>query len=352
MSAHFQAVNWNRQKRLYDAVALGGVLLFLAVFATVSLARNPTLTPETVLIRGLGLAALVLLHVILCLGPLARLDPRYLPLVYNRRHLGVLMCLLALGHAVFSLIQFHALGNRPALVSLLASGGSAADVANFPFEWLGILALGIIWLMAATSHDFWLATLSPLAWKALHMGVYVAYVLLLGHVALGIGQDAVSPLLLPLLGIGAMLVFGLHLAAALREAPGDQLRAADGHGWVDVGSVEDLLPGRARTAMVGRERVAVVRHAAGVSCVSNVCRHQGGPLGEGRIVDGCLTCPWHGYQYLPESGTSPPPFTEKIATYRVRIVAGRIQVHETANPPGTAVPPAALPVHPLEELGG
>jgi nitrite reductase/ring-hydroxylating ferredoxin subunit/DMSO/TMAO reductase YedYZ heme-binding membrane subunit len=305
-----------------------------------------------VLIRGLGLAALVLLHVILCLGPLTRLDARYLPLLYNRRHLGVLMCLLALGHAVFSIIQFHALGDRPALVSVLSSGGDLRDPANFPFEWLGLLALGVIWLMAVTSHDFWLATLSPLTWKALHMGVYAAYVLLLGHVALGIGQDAVSPLFLPLLALGAAVVFGLHIAAALGEQPGDRLHDADGYGWVDVGSVDELAPGRARTAMVRGERVAVVRHDGGISCVSNVCRHQGGPLGEGRIIDGCLTCPWHGYQYVPESGTSPPPFTEKIATYRVRIVAGRIQVHETANAPGTPVSPAHVPAYPVEELGG
>jgi nitrite reductase/ring-hydroxylating ferredoxin subunit len=86
--------------------------------------------------------------------------------------------------------------------------------------------------------------------------------------------------------------------------------------------------------------------------VSNICRHQGGPLGEGRMVDGCLTCPWHGYQYLPESGTSPPPFTEKIATYRVRVVAGRILVHEVANAPGTPVAPAVIPPNPAEEIGG
>jgi sulfoxide reductase heme-binding subunit YedZ len=94
--------------------------------------------------------------------------------------------------------------------------------------------------------------------------------------------------------------------------------------------------------MVGTERVAVVRHTGGISCVSNVCRHQGGPLGEGRIVDGCLTCPWHGYQYLPESGSSPPPFTEKIPTYRVRVVGGRVQVHRTANAPGIHVPAAPV----------
>ena len=32
--------------------------------------------------------------------------------------------------------------------------------------------------MGATSHDFWLRTLTAPAWKALHMGVYLAYTLI------------------------------------------------------------------------------------------------------------------------------------------------------------------------------
>lgn len=341
MSQAFRAVNWNRQKWLYDATAIVALLIFLALFTGVSVTRNDTLTAETLLIRGLGLAALVLLHVILRIGPLTRLDRRFLPLLYNRRHLGVLVCLLALGHATIAVIQFHSQGDTPALVSLLTSEASLTDPGRFPFEWLGLAALAILWVMAVTSHDFWLSVLSPMTWKALHMLAYVAYALLLGHVALGIAQDGVNPAFLPLLGFGALLVFGLHIAAGVRERAGDR-EATDANEWVDAGPVDGLIEGRARTAMVKGERVALVKHHGAISCVSNVCRHQGGPLGEGRIVDGCLTCPWHGYQYLPENGTSPPPFTEKVATFRVRVVGDRIQVHGQANAPGTYVEPVRL----------
>lgn len=342
MSAHFQAVNWNRQKYVYDSVTLGTVVLFLALYAGASLAANPAITAETVLIRGLALAAFVLLHVILCIGPLCRLDPRFLPLLYNRRHLGVLMCVLALAHAIFATVQFHALGSSPMLVSLLTHTGRVTDISRFPFELFGLGALLILWLMAVTSHDFWLALLSARTWKALHMLVYLAYTLLLGHVAFGAMQDDRGGWLTALLLLGAALVFGLHVAAGTRERPRDRLHDSEGE-WVDVGAVNECLEGKARTAVVGDERVAVVRHEGGISCVTNVCRHQGGPLGEGRIVGGCLTCPWHGYQYIPDSGTSPPPFTEKIATYRVRIVGDRVQVHRRPNPPGTPVPPAMVP---------
>ena len=90
----------------------GGLALYLGVFVGVGALVHPNATAETLLIRGLGTAALLLLHVILCIGPLCRLDRRFLPLLYNRRHLGVTMFVLALAHGTFSLFQFHALGNR------------------------------------------------------------------------------------------------------------------------------------------------------------------------------------------------------------------------------------------------
>ena len=56
-------------------------------------------------------------------------------------------------------------------------------------------------------------------------------------------------------------------------------------------------------------------------------------------MDGCVTCPWHGFQYRVEDGCSPAPFTEKVPTYRLRLRAGLIELDARANPPGTPVPP-------------
>ena len=72
----------------------------------------------------------------------------------------------------------------------------------------------------------------------------------------------------------------------------------------------------------------------------NQCKHQLGPLGEGKIIDGCITCPWHGYQYLPANGQSPPPFHEKVSTFRVKCLDGNVFVHPEALPEGTDVEPA------------
>jgi nitrite reductase/ring-hydroxylating ferredoxin subunit len=88
--------------------------------------------------------------------------------------------------------------------------------------------------------------------------------------------------------------------------------------------------------------VAVFRYDGQVSALSNVCQHQNGPLGEGRILDGCVTCPWHGYQYRPEDGASPPPFRERVPTFRVRVEGGRILVDPRPLPAGTRVEPATF----------
>ncbi|HWQ32669.1 MAG TPA: Rieske 2Fe-2S domain-containing protein [Blastocatellia bacterium] len=343
MSHTYVAVGWNRQKRIYDLVMVAGIALYLALFVGLGALVHPNATIETLLIRGFGTCALLLLHVVLCIGPLCRLNRRFLPLLYNRRHLGVTTFILGLAHGGFALIQFHALGNVNPLVSLLVSNTRYLSLANFPFQQLGLAALVILFLMAATSHDFWLNNLTAPVWKRLHMLVYPAYGLLVAHVTLGALQSETSPLLAAALGLGMATVLSLHLAAAQRERRTDEpLTRKNDEGLVDVCSVAEIPNNRACIATVSGERVAIFKYDGRVSAISNVCQHQNGPLGEGRIIDGCVTCPWHGYQYRPDSGTSPPPFTEKVPTFRVKVVNGRVLLDPKPLPPGTYTEPAKV----------
>lgn len=343
MSLQYRAISWNRQKRIYDSLIVGGIAGYLSLFVLIGSIVNPYATAETLLIRGFGTGAFLMLHIVLSIGPLCRLKPRLLPLLYNRRHLGVATFLMGLAHGGFAVFQFHALGNMNPLVSLLSSNTRFDSLANFPFQQLGLLALIVLFLMAATSHDFWLKNLAPPAWKALHMFVYVAYGLLVAHVTLGVLQSEHGLLLAILPALGMAVVIGLHLAAAGKEHRIDSREpetVADG--YVRICAVDEIPEKCARVVSVGGERVAAFKYDGKVSVISNVCRHQNGPLGEGRIVDGCVTCPWHGFQYLPETGASPPPFTEKVSTYRVRIDGGQVLIDPAPQPPGTFVEPAVI----------
>jgi len=343
MSAGYQAVGWNRQKKLYDALVALGITSYLGAFAGAGAWLHPSATAETLLIRGLGTGAFLLLHVVLSIGPLARLDRRFLPLLYNRRHLGVATFGLALCHAGFALVQFHALGDVNPFVSLLSSNTRYGSLPQFPFEALGLVALVILFLMAATSHDFWLANLTAPVWKRLHMLVYVAYAAIVLHVVLGVLQAERSPLLAGVLALGVVWLVALHLAAARREWALDrEAKASQDDEFVEVCRLDEIAEKRARIACVSGERIAVFRYEGRLAAVSNVCQHQNGPLGEGRIIDGCITCPWHGYQYLPHNGRAPAPFTEKLPTFRVRLEHDRVLVDPRPLPPGTQTEPAVI----------
>lgn len=343
MSAQYQAISWNRQKRLYDATLAAGLVFYLGVFLAAGALLHPDATIETLLIRAFGTAAFLLLNVVLAIGPLCRLDRRFLPLLYNRRHLGVTTFVLGLAHGAFALIQFHALGDTNPLVSLFVANQRFASVPDFPFQALGAFALAILFLMAATSHDFWLRNLTAPVWKALHMLVYLAYALVVAHVALGALQSETSPVMASVLIASVALLTTLHLAAAWRERAVDrQVHRAQADGFVEVCSLVRIPEKCAGIVSLGGERIAVFKYDGRVSAVSNACQHQNGPLGEGRIIDGCITCPWHGYQYRPEDGAAPPPFTERLPTFRVVVVGDRVLVHPRPNPPGTYVEPARV----------
>ncbi|MGK2861131.1 MAG: Rieske 2Fe-2S domain-containing protein, partial [Chitinophagaceae bacterium] len=296
MSASYTAVGWNRQKKIYDWLIAGFCISYLFLFMSLTWIYNGEVTFETLIIRSSSTLAVLLLHVILAIGPLSRLNKKFLPLLYNRRHLGVTMFTMALIHGVFSIFQFHALSNTHPLVSLFTSNTNFGSLPAFPFQALGFFALLIFFLMAITSHDFWLHNLSPKVWKTLHMFVYLAYSLVVMHVMLGVIQLEKNPVFVLMILTGSVSLIVLHLAAAYKEKKIDNMNfALQQEGFVEVCDADDIQESRAKIFCIDDERIAVYKHENKFFAIHNVCKHQGGPLGEGKILDGCITCPWHGY---------------------------------------------------------
>ena len=345
MSARLVPVGWTPAKLVIDAVAAAAVAAYLLAYVRLApLLQSLSLPPDdnTVLMRAYGTCAFLLLTFVLAIGPLARLDRRFLPLLYNRRHLGVLTCVIAAAHVLAVLDWYFAYSAVPAPEAMLAADPGFIGLHGIPFIPFGLFAFLILLVLAATSHDFWLAFLTPPVWKAIHMGVYGAYAAAVLHVALGALRATADPTLAVVLaaGLGSLIV--LHLAAAAQERRRDAALAPPGATtpWMAAGPAAAVPEGGAIVVHPpGSEPVAIFRHQGRLSAVSNLCAHQNGPLGEGRVVDGCITCPWHGFQYRLEDGCAPPPFTEKIATYHLRLRGETIELDPRPNPPGTFVTP-------------
>ena len=343
MTERYVPVGWNGSKIVYDAVVLCVIGLYIGVFLWVAPSfQHVTLSLDdyTMRMNAFGTCAFLLLSLILSIGPAARLDPRFLPLLYNRRHLGVIATAVAVTHAYLALDWYFSYGPYDRFEMLLRGNTSFFQTHGFPFEVFGIFALLVMLMLAATSHDFWLRFLTPSVWKGLHMALYAAYLSVVAHISSGALQAADNPLLAVVTGFCAVGVAALHVAASRRPVVETPLV----EGWLDAGPAAVIADGHGIVVTPpDAESIAIFRHAGGLSAVTNLCAHQNGPLGEGRVIDGCVICPWHGYQYRVEDGCAPPPFTEKLATFRLRIVDGHVWVDPVANPPGTFVQPVSVP---------
>lgn len=353
MSVLYEPVQWNRAKYIYDAVVLAMVGVYIYLFLNVApqfIPAGEAANPQIQRMRAFGTCAFLLLTVILCIGPLARIDRRFLPLLYNRRHLGVITAAVAFTHAAFVMDWYYNYSPTDRYVALLNSNVSFGQVLGFPFEVFGIFALIVLIILAVTSHDFWLKFLTPPIWKAMHMSIYIAYAAVIAHVALGYLQDGANTAFAAMVVIGASAVTLLHASAAVMDRRDEQTQSVcrpidQTPHWLAVTKADEIVDGRAKIILLADgEKVAVFRHGDKLSALTNACAHQNGPLGEGRIVDGCVTCPWHGFQYRPEDGCAPAPFTEKVATYHLKLDDGIVYLDTRANPPGTYVEPVVAPL--------
>ena len=99
------------------------------------------------------------------------------------------------------------------------------------------------------------------------------------------------------------------------------------HQWTPVLADTDLADGEHRKADADGVPVLLYRTAGTVYALASTCTHMGGPLEEGTISDGCVTCPWHGstFRFADGSIVRGPASTPEPC-YQTRIQDGRIEV--------------------------
>ena len=72
--------------------------------------------------------------------------------------------------------------------------------------------------------------------------------------------------------------------------------------FVKVASVNDIKPGQGKSVNVDGVEIALFNIDGKFYAIDNVCKHRGGPLGEGELDGNIVTCPLHGWQYDVTNG--------------------------------------------------
>ena len=131
------------------------------------------------------------------------------------------------------------------------------------------------------------------------------------------------------LGVGAFL--GGHLSLGSGIGVDHTVFEEPESDWRDVLAEAELVEGQPRMVDVDDVHVMVVRHGGALYALSDRCAHRGGPLHEGEIADGCVTCPWHGSTFRLSDGAlqrGPSPYPQPA--WEVRASAGRVEVRPAA----------------------
>jgi nitrite reductase (NADH) small subunit len=96
-----------------------------------------------------------------------------------------------------------------------------------------------------------------------------------------------------------------------------------------VGRIADFAPGGGKMVIVGGRHVALFRLGEAFHALDNMCLHRGGPLCEGSIARGVVTCPWHGWSYEIATGTMVQDPRVGVSRHEVRVQDGEVAVRLT-----------------------
>jgi nitrite reductase/ring-hydroxylating ferredoxin subunit/uncharacterized membrane protein len=104
------------------------------------------------------------------------------------------------------------------------------------------------------------------------------------------------------------------------RGPGTKWIALDVGGLTDLAELPEATPTKARA---GINDLVLVRQGPTVHALHAVCAHAGGPLPEGKVIDGCIECPWHGSRFrLTDGQVKRGPAVYDQPAYEVRAAEG------------------------------
>ena len=237
-----------------------------------------------------------------------------------------------LGHALHPLLTDLPIGTWTSATVLDLVGGERSADASERLVAAGILA-AVPTAVTGTSDwaDTTLADSTVRRIGAVHAVSNVAALLLQGaSLASRRSGRRGRGVLFGLAGMGALAVgghLGGHLSyekgvgvqqTAFRDFPKD---------WTSTVAEADIREGEATRATAGDVQVMLARHEGRVYALADRCTHRGGSLSDGKVEDGCVTCPLHSSVFrLSDGSVLRGPASSPEPAFDVRVEDGTVQV--------------------------
>ncbi len=183
----------------------------------------------------------------------------------------------------------------------LVNQRAAADVA---------LVVGILFMVASAVSglaDYTDTDGTPRVRATVHATLMVvALLLFLVSLVVRWGEPIDRTLAVVVSGIGlAIVTAGAYVGGDVVYVLGNMVsrhafRGAGGK-WVAL-DVTEIPEGTLTKAKAGVNTLVLYRQGAAIQALHDTCAHAGGPLSQGKLVDGCVECPWHASRYRLANG--------------------------------------------------
>jgi nitrite reductase/ring-hydroxylating ferredoxin subunit len=96
--------------------------------------------------------------------------------------------------------------------------------------------------------------------------------------------------------------------------------------FVSAAKQQDIAPGTGVASECQGKPVAVFNVDGNFFATQGKCPHRGGPLGEGELEGGIVTCPWHAWRFDVCSGANVDNPNLKLACYPVKLEGDEVLV--------------------------
>jgi nitrite reductase/ring-hydroxylating ferredoxin subunit len=268
--------------------------------------------------------------------PLGDFNRRWLAAIYDQ--IGPLKDLAHgrwLGHPLHAATTDIPIGALTVTVVLdLLNQRGAADIA---------LVVGIVFMVLSAvsgAADYTDTDGTAFIRATVHSALMVvALVFYLVSLALRAGNpvDRTGPVVLSVVAY-VVLTAGAYVGGDVVYVLGNMVdrHAFGGRGtkWqpLDLGNVKELPEATPVKGKAGANPILVIRYGETIHAMHETCAHAGGPLSEGKIVDGCIECPWHGSRYrLTDGRVVRGPSVYDQPRYEVRAGGAGFEVRRIPN---------------------